>query len=340
MSRAWARAVAALALLAIFVGPALAAALDEYTSRVEEGILVLAELELSDEAAASFAVKLPIDRLRALFPAEEIVETADGPVTVDNRWLGRELDAYMGEPGAAARADRARAMRERLEAIELHLDLLSSAPGRDTMGETRSRLAEILERREFQEPSESWIAATVRKIKARLLELLEELLKFLFGGQQGSTLAVGVRSIILVAGVIALLLLVRVLARALTRRDPERRRGERTVLGETIGAGETAASLAAAARDLAAAGDYRGAIRKLFVALLYDLDERKLVPLEANATNREYLARVRALGRLYPIITVMTDSFERVWYGGATADRSDFDAFAAQHAEAVRLAAE
>ena len=36
----------------------------------------------------------------------------------------------------------------------------------------------------------------------------------------------------------------------------------------------------------------------------------------------------------------MTDTFDRVWYGGAAAGGADFDAFAAQFAEASRLAAE
>jgi hypothetical protein len=99
----------------------------------------------------------------------------------------------------------------------------------------------------------------------------------------------------------------------------------------------TATDLAAAARALAARGEYREAVRKLFVALLYQLDERGLVRLHSEATNREYLALVRDLARLHPVMAPMTDTFDRVWYGREPVDRDRYEAFERQHAEAARI---
>ena len=340
MRRIGTSVLVSLALLAAFAAAARAAPLDDYRERVKQGVLIVRALEVTDDPVESVGVSLAVDRLRELLPPREAVETGAGPVPVDNAWLDRELDAYTGEEDPVERMRRARAMLERLEGMGLHLDALAEPDGGSASDETRARLEEILNRREFREPADDTIAKTVRAVRRRLYELLEWVLGALFGGQQGSTVVIGVRSLIIVAGIIAFVLLARLLWRLLARRDPERPRGERTVLGETISEGATAASLAAAARDLAAAGDYRGAIRRLFIALLYELDERGIVRLEANTTNREYLARVRSLGRLYPVMAAMTDTFERVWYGGAAAERADFDAFAAQHAEVSRLAAE
>jgi hypothetical protein len=331
--------LAALLLAALVAGAARASTLEDYHERVGEAVLILRALEATEAPPEGLEVSEAVDRLRYLLPAEEVVEVDGEAVTVDNQWLGRELDLYVVGETVEGRAERVGTMLARLEAVDLHLEALEGGSPA-AQADARARVEEILRRAEFREPEESWMARLVRRTKAKVLEVLEEVVNLLFGGQRGATVSVGIRSLIIVGGVVALALLARALVKLLTRRDPERKRGERTVLGVQVGAAETAASLAAAARRLAAAGDYRGAIRKMFVALLYEFDERGLVPLEDNVTNREYLARVRTLDRLYPPVASMTDTFERVWYGGAPAGPADFDAFAAQHAEALKLAGE
>jgi hypothetical protein len=165
-------------------------------------------------------------------------------------------------------------------------------------------------------------------------------LQKLFGGGRGSAFDTGLRIFVIGFALVAIALLVRAVVHAVARRRSADVRGKKTVLGEEIDETTTAESLASAARALADAGDFRGATRKLFVALLYQLDERGLVRLSAGTTNREYLRLIRDLRPLYPVMTEMTDTFEHVWYGQRPVDRAGFDAFDRQYAEASRIVAQ
>jgi hypothetical protein len=334
-------AVAATALAAVLAATAAAATLDEYRRRVSEAALVAEALAATENPPSDIGVELAVEHLRELLPRREDVELGGASYPVDNSWLERDLDLYV-KGGAEERAAIGAAIVGRLEAIRLHLDALGAEGTAIDEGAARERLARVLERSEFKEAAESEITKWVRKVREALLRGLLWLQDKLFGGKSGSMLGVVIRSLIGVAGVVTAFLLARVIVQWIHERraGPVRRKGNTVVLGETIEAGVTAAEIAAQARRLAGQGDHRGAIRKLFVALLYELDERKLVRLEPDATNREYLARVHALGRLYPVMASMTDTFERVWYGGADAGEGDFAAFDAQYAEASRAAGE
>jgi hypothetical protein len=63
-----------------------------------------------------------------------------------------------------------------------------------------------------------------------------------------------------------------------------------------------------------AAGDYRLAIRYLYLKTLYLLDEKKLISLQARSTNRDYLLQMQqqTAGREFRNLTQV---YEYVWYG-------------------------
>lgn len=75
----------------------------------------------------------------------------------------------------------------------------------------------------------------------------------------------------------------------------------------------------ALARDLAARGDLRLALRAVYLASLAHLARRELVRLAAFKTNREYhlelLRRARAIPSLPPEFAATAAVFDRVWYG-------------------------
>jgi len=79
------------------------------------------------------------------------------------------------------------------------------------------------------------------------------------------------------------------------------------------------------ARQAAAAGSYREAIRHLYLALLLKLDLAGLLSYQPSRTNWEYLRALRASGRL-PTgeVTSLTGIFDRKWYGGESAAASDY----------------
>jgi hypothetical protein len=105
------------------------------------------------------------------------------------------------------------------------------------------------------------------------------------------------------------------------------------------GAPTTSAEALASAQQLAAAGDYRSAIRELFLAAMIVLDERGLLRYDRSLTNRETLQRLaRTNPELATNLGPAVEVFDRTWYGFAPIDAASFDAYRAR-VEALRDAA-
>lgn len=76
-------------------------------------------------------------------------------------------------------------------------------------------------------------------------------------------------------------------------------------------------------------GDYRTAVRYLYLSSLLWLHEQRLLRYDRSLTNREYLEQVRDKplhGQLTPIV----DTFDRVWYGKRPLDDGEFAAYEEQ----------
>jgi hypothetical protein len=73
------------------------------------------------------------------------------------------------------------------------------------------------------------------------------------------------------------------------------------------------------ARDLAARGEHRLALRALYLAALASLAHRELVSLARHKTNRDYTREVERRGRATPqlpeLFKGIAASFDRAWYG-------------------------
>lgn len=329
-------ALAALAATALTLPvAALAATIDDYHNRVASAVETVEAV--SDEESATTA-KEAVAHAREMLPPRETVEFDGRSIEVDNSWLAAEADAYAAAASDADREAIFQRIAEGLYAIDVHLDALETAPAHATP-EDRAKLDEILARREFRPPEESAIAKFIADLRRRIGQMLEELLAKLFGSGGAESIGAVLRVVIVGGGLLALIMLVRAIVQAAQRRKTggPRTKKKRTVLGEEVDEATTAADLATAARALAASGDFRGAVRKLFVALIYQLDERGLVRLRAESTNREYLALVRGFEPLHPVMATMTDVFERVWYGGAEIDRAGYESFESLHRQAASI---
>ena len=92
----------------------------------------------------------------------------------------------------------------------------------------------------------------------------------------------------------------------------------------------------AQARALAKQGDYRAAIRRAYIALLYELEQRGKLRLHRSKTNRDYLEDLRSEQIIYPSFVALTRIFERIWYGHASATEFDFEGFLTGYREAVK----
>ena len=110
------------------------------------------------------------------------------------------------------------------------------------------------------------------------------------------------------------------------------------MLGEEIDEDMRPSDFADAAIAAARAGDFRTGIRKLYIALLYELSERQLIELDANATNREYLSKVSRFSTLLPAMGYLTDRFDYFWYGMFPSSEQDFSSYLASYREALKQA--
>ena len=110
-------------------------------------------------------------------------------------------------------------------------------------------------------------------------------------------------------------------------RKKKEKKDARIVLGETLTPDQSANDLLAEAEGLARRGDLRAAIRKAYIALLVELGDRKIISLAQHKTNHDYLRSVRDTQPLYGNVKQLTDSFERHWYGFASATESDWELF-------------
>ena len=82
------------------------------------------------------------------------------------------------------------------------------------------------------------------------------------------------------------------------------------------------------AQTLSSEGDYRTAVRYLYLSALLLLEERGLLRYDRSLTNREYLRSVANRPELAATLREVIDVFDRVWYGFQTLSASEYDTYA------------
>ncbi len=87
------------------------------------------------------------------------------------------------------------------------------------------------------------------------------------------------------------------------------------------------------AQALSGAGDYRTAVRYLYLSALLLLEERGLLRYNRTLTNREYLRTVAHLPELSAILRDVVEVFDQVWYGYHPLDEGAYTRYAERVAE-------
>lgn len=242
------------------------------------------------------------------------VRAPDGTrISVDNSWLRTELE--QSPPDTIRISTRLGAIADALAQTE------SAAPA-----DALQRLEAILAAPPYSRTSSSpppepqWL----RDFFNWLGRVLESILRPI-GAMPASTSnaiawCIGIFGLMLLLGVIGYL--VRGLRRSVvsdartTDDDPEANLTAKTALEQ--------------ASELARGGDYRTAVRYLYLAALLRLDERNLLRYDRALTNREYLERVRDNPVLREHLTPIVETFDRVWYGHASLDAEAFATYRTQ----------
>jgi hypothetical protein len=84
------------------------------------------------------------------------------------------------------------------------------------------------------------------------------------------------------------------------------------------------------AQTLSNGGDYRTAVRYLYLSALLLLEERGLLRYDRSKTNREYIRSVAHLPALAANLQDVVEVFDRVWYGFQPLDESSYQRYAAR----------
>jgi hypothetical protein len=84
------------------------------------------------------------------------------------------------------------------------------------------------------------------------------------------------------------------------------------------------------AQSLSRGGDYRSAVRYLYLSSLLLLDERGLLRYDRSKTNREYLKSVAGSPELAGPLAEVIDIFDNVWYGYHNLDEETFNHYSAR----------
>jgi hypothetical protein len=329
-----------ISLCALRVSAQARSTVDDYAKRLDRAERSVKEAMERNNKASELATKM--NEVKRLLPVSEEVEFSGATTRVDNAWLHEALDSAVKTEGDAER--RLQMLGEisaRLARLRQSVKSAQKAEGLASQDQ-RARLDDILARPEYQpeEERESTIARWIRRIK----EFIVRLLRRLFGGSAarapqtgGAGLVMILRALIFLVVVAALVFgAAKLLRRIRPRRKPAKEAETREALGEEIPEYATSADLFAMASELARQGEYRKAIRRAYIALLCDLDQRGKLRLGRSKTNRDYLDAMRSEQLIYPTFSVMTLAFERAWYGQARATEEEFHNFVSLYQEAIK----
>lgn len=279
-----------------------------------------------------------ISRLRQQFQSGQTINFHGGTVVADLDWFNTALDDLESRTDLSERAVLLVGIKERLTAIDRRIEEYQKAQmTKSSKDEDKQKLAEILKREEYREPEppkESLIQRWLRELREWLNRSFPNTEIAPTDGQELSSLSFFLQ--VLLFGLLAVVigfLIFRIVPFIKSRfvNKPSIRKGERVILGERIAADASAFDLFSEAERLAQTGDLRLAIRKGYIALLCDLNDRKLIGLARHKTNRDYLIDVRKRPRLFQNMSGITYVFERYWYGRKNINPDDWKDFRANY---------
>jgi hypothetical protein len=316
----------------VSAGPATLA---EYVSRIHQAARAIDSLRSIDETESDSDYQKRLastaDAVVVLLPPNESVKFRTSVVEVDNRWLADALKE-MRKPGEspANRENELGFIVDRLTALESDLSNGGRVDAANNRDGNKARMSAIMRRPEYNEQNQG--PSALRRWWNWFLKWLRGLL-----GERTpvDTVTVTKASKVvqyIVYGLIGAAILFALwkllpLLRSSRLRSKKSKRQERVVLGEKLSPEQTAADLLAEAELLARSGDLRAAIRKGYIAVLLELADRKLLRLERNNTNRDYLKALSARQEIFESMKFLTGSFERHWYGLLAANEADWGAF-------------
>lgn len=328
-----------------FCSPIFGKTLKEYKENIShlkaDFAAIIANNDL-DEADANYENEI-FEEVPKLLPAEESIESDGETFAVNNAWIMSKVTDYKNETqNQKHKATLLSEIYERLESIEIKLgELEASRDSAQTKDANKKKIAEILSREQFQKPTntgETFLQKLWRQIREWISSIFPQpKISPSAGNSIGSlTYFLQITLYLVVFAVIAFLIYKFVpLIFARLKESRKQDRSERIILGEKLSANATSLTLFSEAEKLASEGNLKGAIRKGYIALLFELSERKHLALAVHKTNRDYLRDVSLKQDLYKNMNGLTANYERHWYGLVPVVQEDWEEFRKGYKNAV-----
>ncbi|MBI4470709.1 MAG: DUF4129 domain-containing protein [Acidobacteria bacterium] len=308
----------ALALLAYPLGPFLVQAeesgLSDFAGRLTAAMTVVDQVQ----NGASLA---HLEKLGSLLPPSEPLRFRGQQIQTNLAWVPLDVGSIYEAPTLDERLTRLNQLRARLSALREHLIHAEATAQPDRTG-LRRTLDEVLRNREYRwRSNQSW------------LDLFWDYLRDALANVTGRLrLAPGLSRIPewLLSGILLLIALALVAvtvrrmsgfvrARATYRRSPDRK--ARAIQENDWTADQYQLRAERSARE----GDFRTALRWLFLAALSALRQTGQVKWRSSATNRDYLRELGARRtETFSAFAVLSGGHERCWYGREPLDADSY----------------
>lgn len=296
----------ALVVLASTAVPASAGDLGDYRARLEAA---------RDALSGDPDVRSALAELSAVEP----VTLADGSTVTPD--LALALAPLQSEPPDIAAAQSG------IDAILAALDVAERGSVSDPDA-ARAALDDVLARDELQpEPEDESsslgqrMLGAVNDLVSTFVEWVNTLLGGSGDGRSPASVGLAVLGVLVIVGIVTFS--VRSVRESMTP-------GVTRLAEGSAEERYTSAEARAEAERLYAAGQYRAALRLLYLATLIRWEEAGRLRFDRSLTNREVVARVNLQGdaALLERLSPLVDRFDRVWYGGAPCTSDDYASFA------------
>jgi hypothetical protein len=284
---------------------------EEYWERVRETRQSIFQVE----AQPPETIRQHLNELAAQWERVTTVELTDGSVVeIDPGYFTTQLRSDSADPKRLGNL------------LDVLLEAHENYPQKVFTIQDVEPLRQILRRPEFQ-----WQEGQQISWLADLYDWLMNLLdRILFGT---ANVVYQGRDLLKVAAVLLFLFAVFFISRGLSRSL-----AQEAELGVEEGASDEALTSTGAlkrAETLSMQGDYRNAIRYLYLSSLLVLDEQGLLRYDRSRTNREYLRSVSSKPELAKPLHDVIDVFDRVWYGFEKVDEQTYQSYV-RHVDELR----
>lgn len=262
-----------------------------------------------------------VDKARAVLAGVGTVALATGETITLAPVLG---DAGTALPPATAQA--------RLDLLLAQLD----ASAHDALAARLAVLEDVLRQPEFAQTL-SPLDRFWRWLREQVNRFLPEPASTSAGSPAASLLAEFVGWGAVVAGAVTIIWLLSCWLRGLVLGMVADADARRTQVADDLP--QTPGAARRRADTLAHSGNYRHAVRNLYLSALLTLEQHGLVTTDRSLTNREVLARLPADHPIRPHFKPVVETFDDVWYGVHEPDQGTFGVYSRAIDELASLAA-